>query len=197
MKNELPLIRELHTAYEVQDRPNGFAKGLVSLAELPEEVLVRREKFITEELTETIELGFRKRDHIEILDGICDSIVVNAGTVNELGLDIIPEFNPACIYLLEQMLGAIQKQFADKDANELTKMLMAEYIVLRGICAVMGYPYKEAFAEVHRSNMSKFDDEGKPVRNADNKVIKGPNYSPPDMLRILEEAGFRPENADV
>lgn len=45
---------------------------------------------------------------------------------------------------------------------------------------------KEAFYEVHRSNMSKLDDEGKPIRREDGKVLKGPNYS---------EAGLRAQGA--
>ena len=34
---------------------------------------------------------------------------------------------------------------------------------------------------VHQSNLSKLDDEGKPVLRADGKVLKGPNYQPPDL----------------
>ena len=37
----------------------------------------------------------------------------------------------------------------------------------------------EALDRVHRSNLSKLDDEGKPIRREDGKVLKGPNYTPP------------------
>tara|TARA_Y100000289_G_C3902401_1_gene139934 strand:+ start:575 stop:1012 length:438 start_codon:yes stop_codon:yes gene_type:complete len=37
----------------------------------------------------------------------------------------------------------------------------------------------EALHRVHKSNMSKLGDDGKPVRREDGKVLKGPNYKPP------------------
>jgi len=41
-------------------------------------------------------------------------------------------------------------------------------------------------AEVHRSNMSKLDENGKPIFREDGKVLKGPNYSPPDLRKVLQ-----------
>ena len=37
----------------------------------------------------------------------------------------------------------------------------------------------EALRRVHKSNMSKLGEDGKPVRRDDGKVLKGPNYRPP------------------
>lgn len=42
------------------------------------------------------------------------------------------------------------------------------------------------FDEVHRANMSKLGADGKPIFNEYGKVMKGPNYSPPDLLPILK-----------
>lgn len=50
-----------------------------------------------------------------------------------------------------------------------------------------GHP-PEAFAEVMRANMSKLGDDGKPVLREDGKVMKGPNYRPPDVAGVLERA---------
>lgn len=44
----------------------------------------------------------------------------------------------------------------------------------------------EAFNVVHASNMSKLDSEGKPIRREDGKILKGPNYIPPDMSGVVE-----------
>ncbi|CBW47029.1 N4 gp36-like protein [Roseovarius Plymouth podovirus 1] len=44
-----------------------------------------------------------------------------------------------------------------------------------------------AFEIVHASNMSKLDDDGKPVRREDGKIMKGPNYVAPDMMPIVEQ----------
>lgn len=43
----------------------------------------------------------------------------------------------------------------------------------------------EAFARVHRSNMSKLGDDGKPVRREDGKILKGPNYREPYLLDLV------------
>lgn len=45
----------------------------------------------------------------------------------------------------------------------------------------------ECFNEVHRSNMSKLDENGKPVYREDGKVIKGENYSAPNLKPIIDK----------
>ena len=44
----------------------------------------------------------------------------------------------------------------------------------------------EAFAIVHKSNMSKLDEDGKPIRREDGKILKGPNYVAPDMSSVVK-----------
>jgi predicted HAD superfamily Cof-like phosphohydrolase len=41
------------------------------------------------------------------------------------------------------------------------------------------------FDEVHRSNMSKLDANGQPIYREDGKVMKGENYSSPNLKDIL------------
>ena len=45
----------------------------------------------------------------------------------------------------------------------------------------MGIELDYCFDEVHRSNMSKLDEDGKPIYREDGKVMKGPNYRPPNL----------------
>ena len=45
----------------------------------------------------------------------------------------------------------------------------------------MGIELDYCFDEVHRSNMSKLGEDGKPIYREDGKVLKGPNYKPPNM----------------
>lgn len=47
---------------------------------------------------------------------------------------------------------------------------------------------------VHRSNMSKLGEGGKPLRRADGKTIKGPNYFPPNIVAAL---GYPKEDPDA
>ncbi|MDM8160463.1 nucleoside triphosphate pyrophosphohydrolase family protein [Labilibaculum sp. K2S] len=45
--------------------------------------------------------------------------------------------------------------------------------------------YAEIFSEVHRSNMSKLDENGNPIYREDGKVIKSELYSKPEIAKIL------------
>lgn len=46
---------------------------------------------------------------------------------------------------------------------------------------------QDIFDEIHRSNMSKLDENGKPIYREDGKVMKGPNYFKPDISKILNQ----------
>jgi predicted HAD superfamily Cof-like phosphohydrolase len=45
---------------------------------------------------------------------------------------------------------------------------------------------EEIFEEIHRSNMSKLDENGKPILREDGKILKGRNYFKPNILKILD-----------
>ena len=45
----------------------------------------------------------------------------------------------------------------------------------------MGWFLDEALDRVHKSNMSKLGEDGKPIYREDGKVLKGPNYKPPNL----------------
>ncbi len=49
----------------------------------------------------------------------------------------------------------------------------------------MGWFLDEALNRVHESNMSKLDEDGKPIYRDDGKVLKGPNYKPPDLSDLI------------
>lgn len=44
---------------------------------------------------------------------------------------------------------------------------------------------ERVFDEVHKSNMSKVGEDGKPILRADGKVLKGPNYKEPDLSFLV------------
>jgi len=73
-----------------------------------------------------------------------------------------------------EVLIPIDKQ---KLAKELADLLYVTY----GTAITFGIPIDDVFAEVHRSNMSKLGADGKPIYREDGKVLKGPNYTPPDL----------------
>ena len=49
----------------------------------------------------------------------------------------------------------------------------------------MGWFLDEALNRVHESNMSKLGDDGKPIKREDGKVLKGPNYQPPNLTDLV------------
>jgi len=51
--------------------------------------------------------------------------------------------------------------------------------------ANMGWLLDEALDRVHKSNMSKLGEDGKPVYREDGKVLKGPNYEPPTLTDLI------------
>lgn len=51
----------------------------------------------------------------------------------------------------------------------------------------MQHIIEEVFDEIHRSNLSKLDENGNPIYREDGKVIKGPNYFPPDIKKIIKK----------
>jgi len=51
--------------------------------------------------------------------------------------------------------------------------------------AIVG-SFTSAFNRVHSSNMSKLDDQGKPVLNEYGKVTKGLNYKPPSLEDLIK-----------
>ena len=77
---------------------------------------------------------------------------------------------------------------ADKnDFIEMVDALADLLVVVYGAAVEMGVDLEPVFAEVHRSNMSK--NGGK---DAGGKILKGPDWSPPDILGVLRRQGFTP-----
>ena len=85
----------------------------------------------------------------------------------------------------------------DLNAEEFKELVTAEtpaeimkeacdlvYVIL-GMFVEFGWNFDEAFKRVHESNMSKLDDEGKPIRREDGKILKGPNYQAPDLRDLV------------
>ena len=49
----------------------------------------------------------------------------------------------------------------------------------------MNWFLDEALDRVHKSNMSKLDEDGHPIYRDDGKVLKGPNYKPPNLTDLV------------
>ena len=49
----------------------------------------------------------------------------------------------------------------------------------------LGWDLDEALNRVHESNMTKLGEDGQPIRREDGKVLKGPNYQPPNLTDLV------------
>lgn len=91
------------------------------------------------------------------------------------------------IDLIQEEFDEIKVAIENKDIENLAKEITDSLVVLYGMGDVFGINLDRTFEEVHRSNMSKLGDDGKPVYREDGKILKGPNYSPADMSIIWED----------
>jgi predicted HAD superfamily Cof-like phosphohydrolase len=71
------------------------------------------------------------------------------------------------------------------DLVEIADALADLAYVVYGAAIVHGIDLDAVVAEVHRSNMSKLGEDGQPLRREDGKTLKGPNYFPPDIAKVL------------
>ena len=89
------------------------------------------------------------------------------------------------IKLIEEELQELKEAIINKDivgvADALTDILVVTY----GAGAAFGIDLDKCFEEVHRSNMSKLSEDGKPIYNEIGKVMKGPNYFKPNLKQYL------------
>ena len=91
------------------------------------------------------------------------------------------ELNAEIDNLINELKTSGQTTAASR-AKMLKELADLQY-VLSGMVISLGLPMHEAFARVHQSNMSKLVN-GKPLKRADGKFLKGPNYQPPYLQDI-------------
>lgn len=108
--------------------------------------------------------------------------------------------NTLRISLLQEELNELKEALDTGDEVGVLDALTDLQYVLDGAYLSLGYAALKdaAFAEVQRSNMSKLGLDGKPVvRPEDGKILKGPNYTPPDLKMVMENwrAGLKKQAA--
>ena len=88
--------------------------------------------------------------------------------------------------LIDEELTELHEAMVNEDIIEIADALTDLLYVVYGAGHTYGIDLNRCFAEVHRSNMSKFVD-GKRIKNAEGKVMKPDTYSPPDLSFLLPE----------
>tara|TARA_B100000686_G_C16589003_1_gene862294 strand:- start:189 stop:557 length:369 start_codon:yes stop_codon:yes gene_type:complete len=87
--------------------------------------------------------------------------------------------------LIDEEFQELKQAINDNNIVEVADALTDILVVTYGAGLAFGINLDKCFDEVHRSNMSKLSSEGKPIYNEYGKVMKGPNYSPPDLKKFL------------
>ena len=95
--------------------------------------------------------------------------------INKLRFDLINEE-------LDELRIALNNKDLLEVADALTDILYVTY----GAGHAFGIDLDKCFNEVQSSNMSKLDIEGKPIYSDAGKVLKGPNYFKPDLLKFIK-----------
>lgn len=83
----------------------------------------------------------------------------------------------------KELIDAINAKDIVEVADALTDILYVVY----GMGSVLEIDLDACFKEVHKSNMTKLGDDGKPVINSNGKIVKGKNFRPPELKGIVED----------
>ena len=95
------------------------------------------------------------------------------------------KINKLRIDLIKEELDELNEAMRNKDLLEVADALTDILYVTYGAGHAFGIDLDKCFDEVQNSNMSKLDNNGKPIYNNDGKVIKGPNYFKPDLSKFI------------
>ena len=87
--------------------------------------------------------------------------------------------------LIKEELDELREAIDSKDMKEVADALTDILYVTYGAGHAFGIDLDKCFEEVQNSNMSKLDENGKPIYNDAGKVMKGPNYFKPDLSKFI------------
>lgn len=90
----------------------------------------------------------------------------------------------AALTVLANRLKETAGSFVVIDRNALLDALADQIVTATGVGVFLGMNVPGALGEVNRSNYSKFEN-GEPVFNENKKVMKGKDYTPPDLSKFI------------
>ena len=88
--------------------------------------------------------------------------------------------------LINEELNELDHAMKTKNLKEIADALTDILYVTYGAGYAYGIDLDKCFKEVQRANMSKLGKDGKPIFNEKGKVMKGPNYSAPNLKQFVE-----------
>ena len=102
---------------------------------------------------------------------------------------IFPDFNLAALRLdlIEEEVQELRDGLGKSSLLEVADALTDILYVVYGAGHSFGIDLDDCFNEVHRSNMTKLGEDGRPMYRDDGKVMKGPHYEEPFLLPFVEQ----------
>ena len=88
--------------------------------------------------------------------------------------------------LIKEELSELEEAIKNKNLKEIADALTDILYVTYGAGYAYGINLDKCFKEVQRANMSKLGKDGKPIYNEKGKVMKGPNYTEPNLKQFVE-----------
>ena len=95
------------------------------------------------------------------------------------------KINSLRVSLIEEELEELKQAINEKNLLEVADALTDLLYVTYGAGHAFGINLDKCFEEVQNSNMSKLDEDGKPIYNEKGKVMKGPNYFKPNLKKFV------------
>ena len=95
------------------------------------------------------------------------------------------KINKLRIDLIKEELDELREAMSNNDILEVADALTDILYVTYGAGHAFGINLDKCFDEVQNSNMSKLDQNGKPIYNDAGKVMKGPNYFKPKLSKFV------------
>jgi len=96
------------------------------------------------------------------------------------------KINQLRISLIKEELDELKEAMDSKNLLEVADALTDLLYVTYGAGHAFGIDLDKCFEEVQNSNMSKLGEDGKPIYNEFGKVMKGPNYFKPNLIKYTK-----------
>ena len=118
-------------------------------------------------------------------------------TFRKLMGQTINHFAPSTLCVQQHLISEEYEEFLEAhcEANEYITNKRAREHCLKELAdlvyvayqyaAAAGWDLDEALTRVHISNLSKLDEDLRPIRREDGKILKGPNYKPPTLIDLV------------
>ena len=109
----------------------------------------------------------------------------------------INAFGPSTLMMQQRLISEEYQEFLEAhcECNEYIQNKRSREACLKELtdlvyvayqyAAAAGWNLDEALTRVHKSNLSKLDDDLKPIKRADGKILKGPNYKPASLIDLV------------